>query len=282
MGVINLNEETNVGDILNDGVKNKALKFTDDRTPFIIAVPQIATGWVRFVQTPSGFKMPVNSMDQENGWSPANDKIDKWMADGYAKCKNMYTEGATDDQVKAAKKKYNDVRASKNAQIVIVKGKYVNIEDPETGDVKRKISFDDPEIGIVNLSKKQKEAIFNLVEDSNTPHINSTKDLVGRVLIIKKEVDNDSTKMYKPVTWVCTASNSKTDIHKNLGTDFSEFDLSESFKPDIEKIEEAYKMLTGEYVDNTQLPTLEEKEDTNEKINDLSDVDDDFDDDIPY
>lgn len=283
---------------------SKILKFDENsKTPIYILSIDYEEGFVHWVETLDGRRMRVvcGGGVEGKGFDPANCKICNHLVEGYREARAL--EGEDKQEADKMRKKLNQMRANYSAELLAAKGELLKVKDAKTGKKTLSADFDEYEVGVLALTETQFNALTGLKDSEQYPHVKTYGDLVNRVIIVDKRKRDKGGKGAMYATIEFQPLKAKSDP-PDVEYDPDDFDLSEDFVLDEERIEQAFALLSGEedYDEDVDADIEYETDDAEEAAEevfdddvdadegaDLSDVageagemDDDFDDDLPW
>lgn len=288
---------------------SKILKFDENsKTPIYILSIEYDEGYVHWIETLDGRRIRVvcGGGIEGKGFDPANCKICNYLVEGYRDARAL--EGDDKQEADKMRKKLNQMRAKYSAELLAVKGELLKVKDRTTGKKTLSADFDDYEVGILALTESQFNELTGLKDSEAYPHVKTYADLVNRVIIVDKRKRDKGGKGARYATIEFQPLKAKSDP-PDVEYDADDFNLSEDFILDAERIEKAFALLSGEEDYDEDVDEGVEYEEASEDVDDeemdeeevlvdaaaeeteadLSDIeaeaaetDDEFDDDLPW
>lgn len=232
-------DETNSGFNSKGGGKN--IKIPEGKTPIYILESDYHDGYVHYVRGPDGKPMRVVCAGgiEGKGFKPDNCKICKETLELYQQAKALEADG---DKHGAAdlRKKAGNIRASYNAEFIVVVGEMMLVRGKDGKKVKvPDFENDSVKVGVLTMTEKQYKDFTGLRNNEIYPFIKTGKDLTNRVFVLDKQ-KRDGKSMATIEFIPMKSASDKPDIEY----DPDDFNTEADFEIDEDRIEQAYKMIT--------------------------------------
>lgn len=189
---------TKVKDFMNDEDIKESDSMTKDKSfnikikegekaPIYFLKSQFADGYSHWVQTSSGDKVrvPCCGGAQGGGRAPDECPICKYVNDLYNRASKT-----NEREAKSLREEAKDMRASYEMYFIAAKGSETVVKI-EGNKHKTKIDFEDPQVGLLRLSKAQYDTLRGLT--TKYSFLVSNADLFKRYIILDKQVRNDDS-----------------------------------------------------------------------------------------
>ncbi len=162
------------------------IKFNkDEKAPIYLLKSQFTDGYAHWVPVPSGdvVRVPCVGGAAGGGRAPDECPICKYVGDLYKQASQA--RGGKSD---ALRQKASKMRGSYEIYFIAAKGS-TNIVKLEGNKRTTKVEFDNPQVGVLRLTKAQYTTLRGL--PTKFDYITSNKDLFNRYIMVDKQVRND-------------------------------------------------------------------------------------------
>lgn len=248
------------------------LKIEKGRTPVYFTSSAYGSGNVHWVKGSSGkgdFRVVCGGGLEGRGYAPDSCEICKWMSEVYDRASKLQT--SSPKKAQQIRDTANRVHAKFEVLFVAAKGELLTVKDKKTGKKRESADFDDAQVGLLPLTKKQWQDFQALVDGEKYAFIESKKDLFNRAIIIDKRNRNEDR--YPTVEFI--PSNKQQDCPVEY--DKEDFDVVSPFEIDKETIIEVAQMLRHGKKQTEEDAAYEDEESLDEYLDDDK-ADDDADD----
>ncbi len=257
----------------------KYIRFDMGDTPFYVLETAYADGYVHWLRLPSGDMMKVSCLapPEDKGFSPDHCPICEIVKTQAEQWRSLAAVGKSKA---AAKLKEANRRMSSKYEIhlLVAVGEMVPRLDEKTGKRLGMVArMSNPTVGILSMTKDQKDSFLGLVGHPQYPYINSRADLFNRVIIArrtKEEVDWSDNE----VTLTKWIPGKKPRTKPDVEWDEEEMNLEEDFIQEREEVVKAASLYLGEEEEDGEVEYETEEEYDDEDDEEVSyDEDEEFD-----
>jgi hypothetical protein len=199
------------------------IKFQkDEKSPIYFLRSQFIDGFAHWVTLPSGdsVRVPCIGGTEGNGRDPDNCPICKYVDSLYKQATQAKGQNAENLREQASK-----MRGSYEIYFIVAKGSLSVVKIRDDGKHTTSVDFDDPQVGIMRLTKAQYNTLRGI--PTKYSYISSNKDLFNRYIMVDKQVRGDDG--YASIEFIPAEKPTKkpdVDIPDEL-------DISEYFDADI-------------------------------------------------
>lgn len=238
--------------------KGTYLKIEEGRTPIYLLDSKYQDGFVHWVTLPDGSRtsIPCGGGEMGNGYAPDECPICAYMKDQYAMARAM-EQGGRKGAAKELRNATNRMRANYQMVFLAAKGELAVTGFDENGKKKYGVDFEDAQIGLLTLSKKQRDDL--LAVPATQSHIDGTADLLNRYIIFdkrKRGEDEYATIEFLPAKK--PTPKPEYEVPEGL-------DMDKMFEPDMEQLTKIVALLSGEEVEDEEVD-FEDDEDEDEEV----------------
>lgn len=297
----------------------KYIRIEEGKTPIYLLSSKYEDGFAHWIRLPSGdrLRLPCAGGSEGQGYAPDDCPMCDFMNDQFALARSL-EGGGRFQAAKELKKQTNELRAKFEVYFIAAKGELV-VDSIVDGKKKFKADFEDAQVGFLAFTKKQWEDLLAI--PAQHQHISGTADLLNRYIIFDKRKRGDdewNTIEFVPapkptpkpeVEWdeeeldlssifevdmdqlIKAVAVLKGDVEEvDEEIDFEDEEEEEEIEDDdMEIVEDVMDMADDEeeIEDDDDVVMVEDDDEDDEPSSDfdtsfLDDVDDDFDEDLPW
>jgi len=279
MGKKSLLNEKDIRDTnkLSKQDSGRYVKFNDGKTPFFIISPVYHDGFVHWVQLPNGDNKKVACYPEPDpsnskasaGYNPKMCPVCAVIQEQAKEWRALEMSGRNRAS-KELKERNRRLSSKYEMSLLVAVGEMVYSHGSGNS---RKMSIDmsEPTVGILNLTRRQKDRLLGLCGSPQYPYMNDYRDLFNRVILAKKEkvtVDWSDT----PVDDLTFIPAKKPSNAPEVEYDTEEYDVSTDFEFDLENSKKIMALYTGVLDEDDEIEYESEDDDFDE---DSFDEDDD-------
>src|SRR3972149_395352 len=217
----------------------RTLTIEQGVTPIYFLSGKFNSGFVHWVKgVDKKMRVICGGGEEGKGRAPDECPICHIVMRTYQKAKQVEKEGH-EEKADKIRVQARDMSAKYEMEFVVAKGEMVYVGKNKKGKRVYKPDFDDAKVGILSLSKKQRDDLWSLAEGEKYPFIQSKNDLLTRAIKIDKAKRGDSD--YATIDWIPAKETMKAPVK----VDLKEFDISADYEIDKDELKKIAKQISG-------------------------------------
>ncbi len=237
----------------------RMVKIDEGKTPIYILSSHYHDGFAHWVKLPSGDSVRVacGGGEEGKGYSPDVCPICQINKERWAKARDLEKSGLS-SKAKKLKENTNRQRGSYEMLLLVAKGE-MQVVSVKGGKRKMKVDFDAPQIGILRLTKKQRDDLWSVPGSGQFEFMDSKKDLLNRYIVFDKAKRDDQD--FATIQFIPGSKPTAKPQYKLSAEDKEALDVKGEFEIDEDELERVAGVLLGKVVEESEVDYEEEEGD---------------------
>ncbi len=236
----------------------RMIKVDEGKTPIYLLGSHYFDGFAHWVKFPNGDTVRVVCGGGEDGGGYAPDvcPICQINKERWAKARDLDKAGQS-SKSKKLKQDTNRQRGSYEMLLLAAKGE-MQVVSIKGGKRRLKVDFDTPQIGILRLTKTQRDNLWSLPGSGQFEFMDSKKDLLNRYIVFDKAKRDDQD--YATIQFLPASKPTPKPKYKLSAEEKEALNVGDEFDVDEEELERVASVLLGNAVEPSEVDYEDEEE----------------------